>query len=134
MHKARHALLPLAYQDPKIRDWRHPQIRFAIVSHSRLNILGPFESEIRSITELAKFASGRPLPERDGCIIVPVYDLQVANLRAKYPDVEILDEEFSIPALGQASIRYVHQSWLCRVPRTGLSAELSFFRTLQTSR
>ena len=77
---------------------------------SRLDIVGPFETEIRRITEFATRSSGMPLPQRDGCVIVPVYDVQVVNIRDKFPDVEILDEEFSIPALGQASIRYVRQS------------------------
>lgn len=83
-----------------------------VVSRSRFDILD-FLSRRFVPSELATRASesGRPLHERDGCIIVPVYDPQlIANLRAKIPDVEILDEESIIPALGQASIRYVHQS------------------------
>jgi hypothetical protein len=72
-----------------------------------LDIVGPFEREIRPITELVVSASGMPLPQQDGCVIVPVYDLQIANLRDKFPNVEILDEKFSIPSLSQASIRYV---------------------------
>ena len=107
MHRARHAVPPLPHQDPQNRDWKHPRIRFAIVSRARLDILGPFESEIRPITDLATRASGRSLPERDGCVILPVYDLQVANIRAKFPGVQILDDEFTIASLGQASIRYV---------------------------
>lgn len=59
--------------------------------------------------ELATRASGMPLPGRNGCLVIPVYDLQVSNLRSKFPDVEILDEEFSVPSLCQASIRYVYQ-------------------------
>jgi len=109
MHRARHAVPPLPHQDPRSRDWKHPRIRFAFVRRSRLDVLGPFESGIRPITELAIRASGSPLPERDGCVVVPVYDLQVANIRAKFPDVVILDEGFSIPSLAQASIRYVHR-------------------------
>src|SRR5579863_3905322 len=107
MHRARHAVPPLPHQDPQSRDWKNPRIRFAFVQRSRLDTLGPFESELRPITKLATGASGRPLPERDGCVIVPIYDLQVANIRAKFPDVEVLDEEFSVPSLAQASIRYV---------------------------
>jgi hypothetical protein len=72
-----------------------------------LDIVGPFEREIRPITELVARTSGLPLPRRDGCAIVPVYDLQIANLRDKFPNVEILDEKFSISSLAQASIRYV---------------------------
>ncbi|KAI0303605.1 IucC family-domain-containing protein [Multifurca ochricompacta] len=107
MHRARHAVSPLPQHDPQSRDWNNPRIHFAVVSSSRLDILGPFEREIRAVTGIASRVSGRLLPERDGCIIVPVYDLQVANLRSKFPDVEILDEELSIPALGQTSIRTV---------------------------
>ena len=74
--------------------------------------MGPFEQEIRRITELATRYSGMPLPQRDGCVIVPVYDLQIENIRDKFPNVEILDEKFSVPSLGQASIRYVYRSQL----------------------
>jgi len=109
MHRARLAVPPLPYQDPQNRDWKHPRIRLALVSRSRLDIIGPFEKEIRRITELVARSSGMPVPQRDGYVVVPVYDLQIANIRDKFPDVEILDEEFSIPSLGQASIRYVHQ-------------------------
>lgn len=111
MHRARHAVPPLLPQEPQIRDWNFLRIRFAILSHARLDILGPFEQEARVIVELASRVSGRPPPQRDGCVIVPVYDLQVENIRAKFPDVEILDKDFSIPASGQASIRCVGQFW-----------------------
>ena len=113
MHRARHVLPPLLPHDPQSRDWNFPRIRFAVVSHARLDILGPFEQEARVIVELASRVSGMPPPQRDGCVIVPVYDLQVENLRAKFPDVEFLDNDFSIPAFGQASIRCVHQFRFC---------------------
>src|SRR5882757_8384851 len=107
MHRARHAVPPLPFQDPQNRDWKHPRIHFAAVPRSRLDIIGPFEREIRCITELAARSLGMPLSQRDGCVIVPVYDLQITNIRDKFPNVEILDDEFSIPSLSQASIRYV---------------------------
>ena len=107
MHRARHVIPPLSCQDPQNRDWKHPRIRFAVVFRSMLDIVGPFEREIRPITELVARASGMPLPRRDGCVILPVYDLQITNIRDKFPNVDILDEKFGIPSLGQASIRYV---------------------------
>ena len=109
MHRARHAVPPLPYQDPRIRDGKHPRILLAIVPRFRLDIVGPFEREIHRIAEFATRSSGMPLPERDGCVTVPVYDLQIANIWDKFPDVEILNE-FNISSLGQASIRCVHQS------------------------
>ncbi|KAH9957404.1 hypothetical protein BC827DRAFT_1371238 [Russula dissimulans] len=107
MHRARHAIPPLPHQDPQNRDWKYPRVRFAFVSRSRLDIVGPFEREICPVIEFATRASGVPFPRRDGYVIVPVYDLQIANLHEKFPDVEILDEKFSIPSLAQASIRTV---------------------------
>ncbi|KAI9457132.1 IucC family-domain-containing protein [Russula earlei] len=107
MHRARHAIPPLPRQDPQGSDWKRPQIRFAVVSRSRLDIVGHFEQEIRPVIELARLASGMPLPERDGCIIVPVHDVQIANVRAKFPGVETLDEKFSVPSLAQASTRTI---------------------------
>ena len=107
MHRARHSAPPLLPHNPHSRDWNFPRIRFAVVPQARLEILGLFEQEARVIVELASRVSGRPPPQRDGCVVVPVYDLQVENLRAKFPDVEILDKDFSIPAFGQASIRCV---------------------------
>jgi hypothetical protein len=107
MHRARHAVPPLQHQELQSRDWNLPRIRFALVLRSRLDILGPFEQAIRSITELASRASGRMSPQQGEYVVVPVYDLQVANIRAMFPDVEILDGGFSLPALSQASIRYV---------------------------
>ena len=38
---------------------------------------------------------------------MPVYDLQIANIIQNFPDAEVLDEDFFVDALGQASIRYV---------------------------
>lgn len=107
MHRARRPVPPLLPHDPQSRDWNFPRVRFAIVSQARLEILGPFEQEARVLVDFASRVSGRPPPQREGCVIVPVYDLQVENLRTKFPDVEILDNDFSIPALGQASIRTV---------------------------
>jgi hypothetical protein len=113
MHRARRPVPPLLPHDPQSRDWNFPRVRFAIVSQARLEILGPFEQEARVLVDFASRVSGRPPPQREGCVIVPVYDLQVENLRTKFPDVEILDNDFSIPALGQASIRCARKFLLC---------------------
>jgi len=107
MYRSRHAVPPLPHQDPQNRDWKHPRIRFALVPCFRLDIVGPFEREIRPITELAARASGISERDSQNVIVVPIYDLQIANLREKFPDVEILGEQVSVRSLGQASIRTV---------------------------
>jgi hypothetical protein len=129
MYRSRHAIPPLPHQDPQNRDWKHPRIRFALVPRFRLDIVGPFEREIRTITELAARASG--ISERDRhVIVVPIYDLQIANLREKFPDVEILGEQVSVRSLGQASIRYVSASTppLDSQKKLRPSVELSYFQ------
>ena len=108
MHRARRTLAPLPSLTPETRDWYHPRIRFALVPRERVDVLGPFEQEITVLAQIAAARSGTiwPLEGADGRVIMPVYDLQVANLQAKFDGIEILDETFSLQSLGQASIRY----------------------------
>ncbi|KAI0058643.1 hypothetical protein BV25DRAFT_1829878 [Artomyces pyxidatus] len=108
MHRARRTLPPLPAVSPDTRSWYHPKIRFALVPRGRLDIKGTFEAEIRPLAQMAARRCGRPIPDGiDDQVLMPVYDLQTANIRAKFPDCEILDEDFSLDALGQASIRTV---------------------------
>ena len=108
MHRARRTLAPLPSLTPETRDWYHPRIRFALVPRERVDVLGPFEQEITALAQIAAARSGTkwPLEGADGRVIMPVYDLQVANLQAKFDGIEILDETFSLQSLGQVSIRY----------------------------
>ncbi|KAI0321792.1 IucC family-domain-containing protein [Amylostereum chailletii] len=108
MHRARRTLPPLAAVNPKTRDWYRPKIRFAVVSRERLEILGPFEEHVRALAQTAAAKAGKTLPNlQDTHVIMPLYDLQVANVQAKFEDVQILDEDISLDALGQASLRTV---------------------------
>lgn len=87
-------------------DWYHPKIRFVRLERSRIDVLGPFEREIHKLVEVAAQKSGKNLPEDAASIIMPVHELQIQNIIAKFPDVDILDDNISVQALAQASIRY----------------------------
>ncbi|THH15695.1 hypothetical protein EW146_g4821 [Bondarzewia mesenterica] len=106
MHRARRTLAPLPSVSPDTRNWYRPRIRFAVVPRERVDILGRFEEEIRALAQVAAERSGITMPD-DGRVIMPVYDLQIPNLEAKFDGIQILDEAFSLEALGQASIRTV---------------------------
>ncbi|KAI0043239.1 hypothetical protein FA95DRAFT_1498871 [Auriscalpium vulgare] len=116
MHRARRTLPPLPAVTPADRDWHHPRIRFALVPRKRLEFQGAFEREVEPLTRLAAQRAGKSLPDGDDeRIVMPLYDLQVTNVREKFPDIEVLGEEFSIQALGQVSIRTVV---VPEIPRT----------------
>lgn len=109
MHRARRTLPPLQPLTPATRDWYRPRVRFATVSRSRMNVRGDFEARMLDLAKDAAARTGARLPElAPDRIIMPVYDLQVANIQEKFADVEILPEEISIQAQAQASLRCVN--------------------------
>ena len=91
---------------PGVRDWYHPHIRFALVPRNQLDIFGNFEDDLRPIIELAARKCGQEalIQQRDGHVIVPIYDLQAAKIKEAFPGVEVL-EDLSLDALGQTNIR-----------------------------
>jgi hypothetical protein len=111
MHRARRTMPPLAPATLMTRDWHHPRIRFAVIERSRLDILGAFEDHVRRLAEAAAAKCGKQLPDIGSChVVMPVYDLQIANLKEKFTGVMILDEDISLGAQAQASLRYVFSS------------------------
>lgn len=91
---------------PPDYDWYHPRIMFAQVPRSSLDILGPFEDIMRPIAEQAAKLSGRIIPHDDAMAIMPIHELQVANVLSRFIDVEVLHPDISVEALAQSSIRY----------------------------
>ncbi|KAG5652766.1 hypothetical protein H0H81_003704 [Sphagnurus paluster] len=102
MHRAR--MLP---QYVSGYDWYRPRIRFVRVAKANIKVLGPFERDIRKLAEAAAEGSGRTLHDDANSVLMPVHELQIPNIAAKFPNVEILHPDVSIQALAQASIRTV---------------------------
>ncbi|TFY82941.1 hypothetical protein EWM64_g1072 [Hericium alpestre] len=79
-----------------------------IVPRQRLEVKGEFEGEMHRLVQVAAEQCKKPIPEVPaGSLIMPVYYLQRANIRAKFPDVDFFDDDFSLDALGQTSLRTV---------------------------
>lgn len=111
MHRARRTLPPLQSLTPATRDWYRPRVRFAVVPRSRMDVRGDFEIQILDLAKAAAAHVGASLPQiAPDRLIMPVYDLQVANIQDKFADVQILPEEISIQAQAQASLRCVCSS------------------------
>lgn len=88
-------------------DWYHPRIRFVQVPRTSLDILGPFESVMRTLAGKAAEKSGRELPDDPSFVFMPVHELQISNIASKFHDAEILHPDISLQALAQSSIRFV---------------------------
>lgn len=88
-------------------DWYHPRVRFVRVPRTHVRFLGQFEKISKRLVALAAKNTSCPLDVEDTAFIyMPVHELQVENIKARFGNVELLDPEISLPAQAQASIRY----------------------------
>lgn len=101
MHRAR-----MVNNGPSDFDWYHPLIRFVRVPRSSVHLLGYMEDISLSLAQKAADYVGRCLPPMNASVFLPVHELQVDNILAKFPDVEVL-QDICIPGLAQSSIRTV---------------------------
>jgi hypothetical protein len=101
MHRTR--VLPFENLD---YDWYHPRIRFAAISRSSVEILGPFEHTIRNLVEKIAEKSNHILPDDKLFVIIPVHELQIDNITSRIPEIKILHPDINIEALAESSIRY----------------------------
>lgn len=101
MHRAR-----MVNNGPPDFDWYHPLIRFVRVPRSSVLLNGYMEDISLSLAQKAADYSGRCLPPTNASVFLPVHELQVDNILAKFPDVEVL-QDICIPGLAQSSIRTV---------------------------
>ncbi|KAF8896586.1 IucC family-domain-containing protein [Infundibulicybe gibba] len=88
-------------------DWYNPLIRFVKVPRTSLSILGSFENTIHTLAEKAAKRCGRIIPVDEKSVLMPVHELQIPTIRAKFQDVEILHPDINLRALAQSSIRTV---------------------------
>ncbi|KAF5371850.1 hypothetical protein D9615_009541 [Tricholomella constricta] len=102
MHRAR--MLPLSVSN---YDWYHPRIRFVRVQRANIKLLGPFEKEITKLAITAAERSGQLFRDDPSSIVMPVHELQIPNVVAKFPDVKVLHPDINVQALAQSSIRTV---------------------------
>ncbi|KAJ3986708.1 IucC family-domain-containing protein [Lentinula detonsa] len=103
MHRAR--MLPI---DMNLYDWSHPKIHFARVPRSSLSILGQFENITKKLASSAARNVGLEMPPDDGsAVIMPVHEIQLDTVLAKFSDAQALDPRIHVVALAQSSTRTV---------------------------
>lgn len=105
MHKTRHFLPPLPEYEPGEFDLHRTKLRLVAIPKENLKITYEFEKLTEPIIAAMAKAAGRPLSVRDGFVVVPVHQLQITHIEDKFPEAEIFPDEFSIPILGQQSVR-----------------------------
>lgn len=107
MHKTRAFLPPIPPIAPGSYDLYNPSIRLIALPQSSLKITGPFADLTKAIRDGAEKRAGRKIEVAEDEIVVPVHELQVWHVKDKFPEARILDQEFSVPARAQQSIRLV---------------------------
>ncbi|KIJ27922.1 hypothetical protein M422DRAFT_37526 [Sphaerobolus stellatus SS14] len=107
MHKARRALSPIPTINPGQYDWQHPKIRIVDVPRKKLSIQGDWDNLVSSVCAVAAKNAGRPIEVAPDHTLVPIHDLQVANVQEKFPEAKVLPEEYHVDALAQQSLRSV---------------------------
>jgi len=107
MHKTRMFLPPIPDVVSGSYDLYNPQVWLVSVPRDSLHITGDFDACTVPIVKAAIRRAGRILEIPQDRIVVPVHELQIHQIREKFPEVEILPDEYSLPASAQQSIRLV---------------------------
>ncbi|KAJ7650717.1 IucC family-domain-containing protein [Roridomyces roridus] len=107
MHKSRMFLPPMRNVLPGTYDLQHTNLRFIAVPRENLKITYDFETYIAPLVKAASARAGEQLVVPENFVAIPVHDLQVAHIQAKFPDAVIFPPIFQLPILGQQSIRSV---------------------------
>ncbi|KAJ7510428.1 IucC family-domain-containing protein [Mycena galericulata] len=107
MHKTRMFLSPISDLVPGSYDLYHTKLRFVAVPRENLKITNDFEKYTAPLIASASASAGQELTIPENFVAVPVHELQVAHIQAKFPDVVVFSSTFCLPILGQQSIRSV---------------------------
>ncbi|KAJ7352412.1 IucC family-domain-containing protein [Mycena albidolilacea] len=107
MHKTRMFLPPIRDIVPGSYDLHHTKLRFVAVPRENLKITNDFEKYTAPLIKSASEAADEELIVPENFVVVPVHDLQVAHIQAKFPEALVYPPAFNLPILGQQSIRSV---------------------------
>ncbi|KAJ7128803.1 IucC family-domain-containing protein [Mycena crocata] len=105
MYKARQFPPPLPDFAPGTYDFHRTTLRFVGFPRANLQITGDFERYAAPLVAAASVSAGEDMAVPETFVAVPVHELQTANIAAKFPDAVIFPAAFSVPILGQLSIR-----------------------------
>lgn len=101
MHKTRLAFPPIPEILPGTYNFLKPTIRFVEVPRNKALLHGNWEETLNHLLDIME---QRP-PCSPNSVIFPVHELQLPNIKEKFPYVKILPTDYSIQAYSQASLR-----------------------------
>ncbi|KAF8506287.1 IucC family-domain-containing protein [Hysterangium stoloniferum] len=107
MHKARRAIEPIPTINPGDYDWQRPLIHIVAVPRNRVSLLGSWEDLVQPVRAAAAEKAGKPIEVPHDHVLVPIHELQIVNVRKKFPEAQILPDEYHVEALAQQSLRSV---------------------------
>ncbi|KAF7375204.1 hypothetical protein MSAN_00407000 [Mycena sanguinolenta] len=107
MHKTRMFLPPIRDIVPGSYDLHHTKLRFVAVPRENLKITNDFEKYTAPLIKFASASAGEEMIVPENFVVVPVHDLQVVHIQAKFPEAMVYPPAFNLPILGQQSIRSV---------------------------
>ncbi|EJU04764.1 hypothetical protein DACRYDRAFT_75668 [Dacryopinax primogenitus] len=107
MNKARKSLPPMPVITPGSYDFLNPTIRIMRVPRRNLKLRGEFENIFEPMVQAAEKNAGQTLTRTSNFVLMPVHELQLPNIKEKFPENEVLGEEFSVKAESLTSTRSV---------------------------
>ncbi|KAI8993577.1 IucC family-domain-containing protein [Pilobolus umbonatus] len=110
MHKARKSYPPMPPLHPGSYDMDHPQIRLVAIPKDCIDVRGTYEELTEKLINHILSLDGDCSELRQKFIdyvFVPIHELQLPNIEAKFHDAIILPSIYSIPVEALASLRSV---------------------------
>ncbi|KZT57956.1 hypothetical protein CALCODRAFT_550316 [Calocera cornea HHB12733] len=107
MNKARKALPPMPVITPGSYDFLTPTIRIMRVPRRNLKLRGEFENIFEPLVQAAEKNAGETLTRTANFVFMPVHELQIPNIKDKFPENEVLPEAFAVKADALTSTRSV---------------------------
>lgn len=105
MHKTRIFLPPIPQFSPGQYDLYHPKLRFIQLPRTSLHITYDYEKLVLPLLRATSEQAGEELKVKEGYVVVPVHELQIAHIKDKFDEAELFEENFYLDLLAQQSIR-----------------------------
>ncbi|KAF7722628.1 hypothetical protein EC973_002900 [Apophysomyces ossiformis] len=112
MHKARKSYPPMPPLYPGQYNLDQPKLRAVAIPTTSINLRGDFEELSRPLIDAMLNASDKEGSQTmrskyPNHVFVPVHELQVPNVEAKFPDAVVLPAEYNVTVEALTSIRSV---------------------------
>ncbi|KAF7727683.1 hypothetical protein EC973_007238 [Apophysomyces ossiformis] len=108
MHKARKSYPPMPPLNPGQVNLEQPKIRPVAIPKSSMNLRGDFEELSRPLIDaMLKNESKTLRAKYPDHVFMPIHELQIPNVEAKFPDAVVLPPQYNVTVEALTSIRSV---------------------------